>query len=135
MVDANYTLTNFNGVSDEARNAVLVVDGTNGAVRDIIAPLVEKTYIIKNSTTGGFGVRIIGASGSGVTVPNGATVTVYCDGTNFFSAMTAITNPSGWSITPTGTKLFFNYNGTNVGSLDSSGNFIALGNVTAYGTP
>jgi hypothetical protein len=46
-----------------------------------------------------------------------------------------ITNAGGWSITPTGTKLYFNYNGTNVGSLDSSGNFIVIGNVTAYGTP
>jgi hypothetical protein len=31
--------------------------------------------------------------------------------------------------------LYFNYNGTNVGSLDSSGNFIVTGNVTAYGAP
>jgi hypothetical protein len=47
----------------------------------------------------------------------------------------SITNAGGWSITPTGTKLFFNYNGTNVGSLDSSGNFVVIGNITAYGTP
>jgi hypothetical protein len=46
----------------------------------------------------------------------------------------SITNAGGWSITPSGTKLFFNYNGTNVGSLDSSGNFIVIGNITAYGT-
>ena len=46
----------------------------------------------------------------------------------------SITNSGGWSVTPSGTKLFFNYNGTNVGSLDSSGNFIVIGNVTAYGT-
>jgi hypothetical protein len=31
--------------------------------------------------------------------------------------------------------LYFNYNGTNVASLDSSGNLIALANITAYGTP
>jgi len=42
---------------------------------------------------------------------------------------------SGWNITPTGTKLYFNYNGTSVASLDSSGNFISLANITAYGTP
>jgi hypothetical protein len=83
MTDANYTLSNFNGVSDEARNAVLVVGGTNAAVRDIIAPLVEKLYVIRNSTVGGFGIRIIGSSGTGVTVPSGATVWIYCDGTNF----------------------------------------------------
>lgn len=46
-----------------------------------------------------------------------------------------ITNSGGWSVTPSGTKLFFNYNGTNVGSLDSSGNFVVIGNITAYGTP
>jgi microcystin-dependent protein len=83
MVDANYTLTNFNGVSDEARNAVLVVGGTNAAVRDIIAPLVEKLYVVRNNTSGGFAVNIRGTTGSSVAVPSGATVWVYCDGTNF----------------------------------------------------
>jgi hypothetical protein len=46
-----------------------------------------------------------------------------------------VTNSGGWSMTPVGTKLFFNYNGSNVGSLDSSGNFVVTGNVTAFGTP
>jgi hypothetical protein len=65
-----------------------VVGGTNAAVRDIIAPLAEKLYVVRNSTVGGFGVRIIGSSGTGVTVPSGATVWVYCDGTNFNSINT-----------------------------------------------
>jgi hypothetical protein len=46
-----------------------------------------------------------------------------------------VTNSGGWSMTPVGTKLYFNYNGSNVGSLDSSGNFVVTGNVTAFGTP
>ena len=87
MIDANYTMTNFNGVSDEARNQVIVLSGTNTAQRNLIAPLVEKTYTIRNSTTGGFAVQIIGASGTGVVIPNGVTTTVYCDGTNFFTAL------------------------------------------------
>ena len=87
MIDANYTMTNFNGVSDEARNQVIVLSGTNTAQRNLIAPLVEKTYTIRNSTTGGFAVQIIGASGTGVVIPNGITTTVYCDGTNFFTAL------------------------------------------------
>jgi hypothetical protein len=145
MVDANYTLTNFNGVTDEARNAVLVVEGTNSTTRDIIAPLVEKLYVVRNLTSGGQSIRIIGASGDGVTIANGVTTQVYCDGTGFFvgggtSATTATTagaiaNAGGWNVTPTGTKLFFNYNGTNVASLDSSGNLIVLANITAFGTP
>jgi hypothetical protein len=106
MANANYTLTNFNGVSDEARNAILVVGGTNAAVRDIIAPLVEKTYIINNSTAGGFGVRIIGSSGSGVTVPNGVTTIVYCDGTNFLSGFSgAVGSFTATSFSGAGTGL------------------------------
>lgn len=86
MVDTNYTLTSFNGVSDEARNQVIVATGTNSQQRNIIAPLVEKTYIIRNSTIGGFPIQIIGSSGTGVVIPNGVTTSVYCDGTNFFPA-------------------------------------------------
>ena len=50
------------------------------------------------------------------------------------SAANNITNSGGWSVTPSGTTLYFNYNGTNVAKLDSSGNFTAKANVTAYGT-
>lgn len=88
MVNANYTLTSFNGVSDEARNAVLVATGTNSAIRQIICPLVEKLYVVYNNTSGGFAITIGGATGSTVTVPNGVTAQVYCDGTNFFSSQT-----------------------------------------------
>jgi microcystin-dependent protein len=88
MPDANYTLSNFNGVADEARNIVLVLTGTLTAQRNLIAPLVEKTYNIKNSTTGNFGVQIVGSSGIGVVIPNGQTISVYCDGTNFYALNT-----------------------------------------------
>jgi hypothetical protein len=88
MTNADYTLTNFNGTSDEARNAVLVVTGTNSASRKIITPLVEKTYIVYNNTTGGFAITIGGATGSVATIPNGVTTLVYCNGTNFFSGIT-----------------------------------------------
>jgi hypothetical protein len=91
MLDTNYTMSNFNGVSDEARNQVIVLIGTNTAARNLIAPLVEKTYVIKNSTVGGFAVQIIGSSGTGVTIPNGVTTSVYCDGTNFYTNLTGAT--------------------------------------------
>jgi hypothetical protein len=87
MTDANYTLSNFNGVVDEARNQVLVMSGTLTATRNVIAPLVEKTYIVKNSTSGSQSIQIIGSSGLGVTIPNGITALVYCDGTNFYNAI------------------------------------------------
>jgi len=43
--------------------------------------------------------------------------------------------PSGFRVYQNGTKLDFEYNGTLIMSLDSSGNVIALADVTAYGTP
>lgn len=88
MLDATYTLSSFNGVADESRNTVLVVGGTLTQQRNLVAPLVEKTYNIKNATTGGFGVQIVGSSGTGVVIPNGQTVPVYCDGTNFYGLVT-----------------------------------------------
>ena len=91
MSDANYTLTSFNGITDEARNAVLVVTGTNAAVRDLIPPVVEKLYTVVNNTTGGFAIRVIGTSGTGVNIPNGATCLVYCDGTNFVNGLSGTT--------------------------------------------
>jgi hypothetical protein len=84
FADANYTLTANDGLPDEARNAVLVLGGTNTTTRQLIAPSVQKTYIIKNGT--GAGVTIKTSSGVGVTVPNGSTQTVFCDATDFFLA-------------------------------------------------
>jgi len=88
MSNADYTLTNYNGVSDEARNVVLVVTGTNSAIRQIICPLANKLYVITNNTSGGYAITIGGSSGTAVTIPNGVTAQVYCDGTNTYSAQT-----------------------------------------------
>ena len=86
MTNADYTLSNLNGISDEARNAVLVVGGTNSAIRNVIAPAVNKTYIVANNTIGGFAIIIKTPSSTGVSIANGATQTVYCDGTEFYIA-------------------------------------------------
>lgn len=87
MVDANYTLSNLNGVSDEARNPVIIATGTNSAVRDVIAPLVTKLYWVYNNTTGGFAINFKAASGTSVSIPNGTITAVFCDGTNFSALM------------------------------------------------
>jgi hypothetical protein len=84
MTNSDVTLTSLNGTSDQARNAVLVVTGTNSAVRNIIAPAVTKTYIISNNTSGGYAVNIKTAASAGVSIDNGVTMIVYCNGTQFF---------------------------------------------------
>jgi hypothetical protein len=103
MSDANYTLSNFNGVPNEARNAVLVVTGANNAVRDVIPPVVKKLYTVVNSTSGGFAIRVIGATGTGVNIANGATQTVYCDGINFIAASPAFVNGAVLEVSGGGT--------------------------------
>jgi len=73
----------------------------------------------------------------------GTAASLSISGANIYGTITSATIPSanaiantgGWNITPTGTKLYFNYNGTNVASLDSSGNFKLLGSTTTGTTP
>jgi hypothetical protein len=90
MTDADYTLSNLNGLSDEARNAVIIATGTNTALRNIVAPLVPKEYTVVNNTTGGYAVTIGASTGTVVTVGNGVTQNVYCDGsTGFYKSVVA----------------------------------------------
>jgi hypothetical protein len=132
MADANYTLTNFNGVTDEARNAVLVVTGVNNAQRDLIPPVVKKLYIVANNTTGGYAIRVIGATGTGVTIPNGSTAIVYCDGTNFILANTPSTNGLV-NVAQGGTGLStLTANNVILGNGTSTPNFVAPGTSGNY---
>ena len=62
-----------------------------------------------------------------------ASATTATSATNATNAANLVT--TGFSIVESGGKLYFKYGATNIASLDSSGNFIALANVTAYGTP
>lgn len=91
MADANVTLTSLNGTTDQARNAVIELTGTNSAVRDVIPPVVEKLYTIFNNTSGGYAIRVIGATGTGVNIPSGTTCLVYCNGTNFVGGLSGAT--------------------------------------------
>ena len=84
MSDSDYTLSNLNGVTDEARNAVLVVTGPNTTIRKVIAPLVPKEYVVVNNTSGGYPITIGATTGVTVTVGNGVVKSVYCDGVNGF---------------------------------------------------
>lgn len=84
FANATYTLTAYNGLPDESRNAVLNLIGTNSASQNLIAPAVEKVYIVKNAT--GAQVTIKTSGGTGVAVANGTTRIVWCDGTDFYTA-------------------------------------------------
>jgi hypothetical protein len=68
--------------------------------------------------------QLNGATGISGTVPSATTA----------NAAGSIANAGGWNITPSGTTLFFNYNGTNVGKLTSAGTLTVLGNIVSNGT-
>lgn len=82
--DANHTLTVNNSATDEARMAILHLTSTGSlsATRDLIVPTSSKKYIVKNATTGGQSIQVKTSAGTGITIANGETRIVYCDGTN-----------------------------------------------------
>jgi hypothetical protein len=85
---ASHTLTTANGTTSEARCAVLECSGAPGAAASVICPASTKLYVIKNSVTGGFAVTLKTSAGTGISVPNGSTALLYCDGTNVVSGAT-----------------------------------------------
>ena len=83
MANADYTLTNLDGVSDEARNAVIIVTGNQNATYSVIVPAVEKLYMVTNSLNSSAIAYIKPSGGSAIQVPNGRTMYLYCTGTAF----------------------------------------------------
>jgi hypothetical protein len=95
--DADLTLTT-SGTAPQSTNNFLQVtsSGPLTATRKLIAPLfVGQPYVVQNNTTGGQAIEIIGPSGTGVLVPNGATVSVISDGTNYNSPQGGTSSTAG----------------------------------------
>jgi hypothetical protein len=90
MSDANYTLSVVDGGSDEARQMMIWLSGTLSATRDVICPAEEKLYFVKNGTSGGQSIVFKTSAGTGITIPNGQTAVVICDGTNVVDGITYI---------------------------------------------
>lgn len=88
----DYTLTALSGSPDEARNLALVIGGTLTANRNVICPSVQKVYLVRNATVGGFAITIKTAAGTGIQIANGFNRWVYCDGTNVLAGGAAF-NP------------------------------------------
>jgi hypothetical protein len=134
---STYTLSASNAVADQSRNAVLIFTGTPTANCNVIAPSVNKVYIVKNSTSGGYNVNLKTSGGNAVTVGANASQLVYCNGTDFKgvspnvivgdmsvtgnvtvggnvtvnSTVGTITNASGnLTLTSTGNSVNFGYN-------------------------
>jgi hypothetical protein len=128
MGDATYTLSTYQGASDESRNAVLVLAGTLTAPQNLIAPGVEKIYIVNNGTAQAVTIKTSGP-GAGVSVAAGSFAQVYCDGTNFYNV-----TPSGNSVTGnlavSGSGAFGN-NVSVTNNITAGGNLAVTGSISA----
>ena len=83
--------------------------------------------------TGGGSVSSVSGTGttSGLTLSGTVTTT----GSLTLSGNVNKLTTTNFSVEESGGKLIFKYGGTTIASMDSSGNFTSLANVTAYGTP
>jgi hypothetical protein len=80
------SLTNSNAAQD-ARALYLNLSGTPGGAADLVVPALQKSYLVKNGTTGGYAVTIKVTGQTGVSIPNGKTVWVYNNGTDVVTAV------------------------------------------------
>lgn len=124
-------------------------NGTNVTMTAIQAGDVPTLNQNTTGTAAGLSsTLVVGSGGTGATTLTGV---AYGNGTSAFTAATgsqiataigssAVTNATNlvttnFSVVESGGKLYFKYGSTSIASLDSSGNFTSLADVTAYGTP
>lgn len=77
LAGSDYILEFADGAEDESRNMILILRGTPGGSRNVIAPDVDKVYIVRNQTANSHTIKT--ASGSGVSVPADSSAIVFCD--------------------------------------------------------
>lgn len=126
LTAADYTLSNVNGAADESRAMFLVLGGTPGASYNVICPAVSKLYFVTNNT--GFAQTVKTSAGTGISVPNGASTTLRCDGINVVAALNYFGSLTLGSLT-LGTALGVASGGT--GGTSFTANNVLLGNGTS----
>jgi hypothetical protein len=130
------TLTNSNAAQD-ARAIYLNLTGSPGGAAVLEVPAIQKPYIVKNGTTGGFAVTVKVTGQTGVSVPNGKTMWLYNNGTDVTNAIDNL--PSGATVggvaisTASGTVTSVSGTGT-VNGISLSGTVTSSGNITLGGT-
>ncbi len=125
------------GLSGAVSSALPIANGGTGSSSEAAARTALNVPSRTGSDASGtWGISISGNAATATTAVNATSASVANSAATANSATSAgsIANAGGWSVTPSGTKLYFNYNGTNLGYLDSSGNLVVLGNVTSHGT-
>jgi hypothetical protein len=131
------TLTNSNAAQD-ARAIYLNLTGSPGGAAVLEVPAIQKPYIVKNGTTGGFAVTVKVTGQTGVSVPNGKTMWLYNNGTDVTNAIDNL--PSGATVggvaisTASGTVTSVDVSGGTTGLTTSGGPVTGSGTITIAGT-
>jgi hypothetical protein len=81
VTSGDVTLTTTTGSSNQARMAVLLITGSPGVSRNIIAPSQSKWYIVKNSSNANIVVK--GSATTGVTILADTEALVFWNGSDF----------------------------------------------------
>jgi hypothetical protein len=85
MTDANRTLSVNNELPDEARCMFINLTGTLTVSRDVICPAVSKLYFVHNATNQVVVFKTL--LGTGVSIPVGSRIALYCNATNVVPAV------------------------------------------------
>lgn len=125
--DSNHTMT-----AQESSAFYIKVTSTVSltATRNLISPSGRFPFTIENATTGGQSIQIIGASGTGVTIPNGYTYAVWNDGTNYVQIGSQFTYPGAGIPNSTGSAWGTSYGTSGSGSVALTGSPTFTGTVS-----
>jgi len=89
----SYTLPYTDSNDDQDfRCLVLDITATLTGAGTVIVPAIQKPYIVMNNSSGGFAVTVKVSGQTGISVPNGAKVLLYNNGTDVGTAVTYLTS-------------------------------------------
>ena len=89
----SYTLPYTDSNDDQDfRCLVLDITATLTGAGTVIVPAIQKPYIVMNNSVGGYAVTVKVSGQTGISVPNGAKVLLYNNGTDVGTAVTYLTS-------------------------------------------
>lgn len=143
-LNGNFNITtNRNGTQTTAifvdgSSSAMVLAGNvfvNGATVTVNQQIVNTSLIVAGNATAANVIANAGVSAQTVTTNRINAPVGNIDTVNSVTVNAARVNTTTWTIQEFGNRLYFQRGGVNVASLSSSGNFVTIGDVTAFGAP